>query len=235
MSSDLTDLRRWYLACREAGIRVEPHIAAIAIRAAGNYSNIRARYQQAVYTFCKNYLSGALRIDVARSAFKREMATAFMDAFETGFMDGRAGAKRPAYDPDPEDSAWLASMTRQEMAYIDQLFVSMREIRRENPEPAEIDDFAADRADGYTRTLDGVYAQAKLRSNKNKMLTFDGVDGKESCKTCQKYKRQRHRASWWLRRGLVPTAGNSSFECGCWQCQHGLYDDDGNQWAGVRA
>lgn len=228
----LNRLRDWYVGRRLSGQFVPDEIAAYMRRAAGDYGQTRLRYWQAVYSACVNYLSGGMRANVARTFFVREMMTAFVHAFETGYLDGSRNKK---YDPDPEDVAWLSSMSNQEAVFIRELFVQMREVKKENPPRHEIEDFAADRADGYCRTLDGIYSQAKLRSNKSKMLTFTGVDGQETCKTCQKYKGQRHRASWWLRRGLVPSPGNSNFECGCWRCQHGLYDDDGVQWAGEQS
>ena len=113
---------------------------------------------------------------------------------------------------------------------MDMLFQQLKELKA----LAKIDGYqilegvAEQRAEGYARTLDGIYSEGKIRGAKNKMLTFGGDDGEESCKTCQKYKGQRHRASWWVKRDLIIYRGNMNYECGCWQCQHYFFDDSGN-------
>lgn len=84
---------------------------------------------------------------------------------------------------------------------------------------------ASERADGYSRTLDILYAVIRLMAADKKMLTFVGDDGQESCKDCQKYKGQRHRASWWVSHNAIPP--NRDFKCGGWLCQHVLVDDKG--------
>jgi hypothetical protein len=86
------------------------------------------------------------------------------------------------------------------------------------------------RAEGYANRLDGLYAEAKTRAAGNKMLTFDGSDGKESCPECKKMKGKRHRAKWWVENGLIPGPGNTNYTCNGFNCEHRLYDDEGNEW-----
>lgn len=88
------------------------------------------------------------------------------------------------------------------------------------------------RVDLWLVAMRDLGSQGRLRAQKNAMLTFTGPDGMESCKTCQKYKGQRHRANWWVSRGLVPSIGNEMFECGGWKCQHYLQSDTGQRFAG---
>ncbi len=52
-----------------------------------------------------------------------------------------------------------------------------------------------------------------------------GDDGAESCADCSKYKDKRHKASWWISHNAVPP--NRDFECGGYNCEHYLIDDDG--------
>jgi hypothetical protein len=162
------------------------------------------------------------------------MATAFVDAFETGWVDNQG--EGATYDPEPEDSDWLATRLEQELAFIDSLFVTMKAMRDDTEEPLtadEINQYAEDRANGYAASLDGIYGQGKLRSRKSVMLTFVGTDGKESCPECQKYKGQRHRARWWTGHNLVPAPGNESYSCNGYNCQHYLEDPSGNRWTGT--
>lgn len=231
---NLQTLRKLYLKCRMTGERVDPHIAAVAIRAVGDYAGIRSTYYNGLNEAFLSYLLGNESLSSAKNSVKRYVATGFVNAFEAGWVETQgAGA---TYDPDPEDSAWLATRMEQELAFVDGLFVTMKAMRDDTEEPmtdADKRQFAVDRATGYAASLDGVFGQGKLRSRKLMMLTLDGPDGKESCRTCQKYKGQRHRAKWWVSHDLVPAPGNESYECGGWQCQHTLSDDSGNQWAGA--
>mgnify|MGYP001443575275 CR=1 FL=1 len=231
---NLQTLRSLYLQCRASGTPVDPHTAAVAIRAVGDYASIRGAYYNGIFESVSNYLGGYMGIATARGEMKKACATAFLDAFETGWVDTQgAGA---TYEPEPEDSEWLATRMQQEFAFIDSTFQTMKAMKADAEEPLtedEIVSYATARAVGYTASLDAVYGQGKLRSQKNKMLTLDGPDGQESCRTCQKYKGQRHRASWWISRDLVPAPGNENYECGGWQCQHILSDDSGNQWTGT--
>ena len=230
----MNKLRRLYIHCRLRGIPVDPHVAAVAIRAVGSYSATRDRYYSEIEKTIAQYLSGTGTVALPKGHIKREMATAFVDAFETGWMETAGG---DTYEPESEDISWLASRTSQELGFIDSLFVSMKEMRdsstKEDPlTSAEIYGYAADKAVMYSRTLDLVNAQGMLRGGKNVMLTFDGEDGKESCATCQKYKGQRHRAKWWVSRDLIPGPGNTNYECNGYNCMHELQDDDGEMWAG---
>jgi hypothetical protein len=227
------DLRKLYLKCRTQGIKVDPSVAAVAIRAVGDYGTIRGAYHDSIFDAIASYLDGRSGLSAGSSAMKRACATAFVDAFETGWVDTQG--EGATYDPAPEDSQWLADKIQQEFSNIDVLFQTMKSMVSDTEEPItqdEITQYATDRATGYSATLDAVYGQGKLRSQKNKMLTLDGPDGQESCRTCQKYKGQRHRASWWISRDLIPAPGNENYECGGWQCQHVLSDDSGNQWTG---
>ncbi|MCJ7533191.1 MAG: hypothetical protein MUO64_19490, partial [Anaerolineales bacterium] len=112
---------------------------------------------------------------------------------------------------------------------------TMQSMRKDPEEPLTEDDitqYATDRANGYTLTLDAIFAEGKLRSRKKVMLTFTGEDGVESCTTCKKYKGERHRARWWISHDLVPYPGSITLECHGYQCQHYLEDDSGNRWTG---
>jgi hypothetical protein len=157
-----------------------------------------------------------------KADFKRAMRGAFQDAFDLGFIDGGGGLEEI-----PElDLAWLDGRKAEEAGYIDAVYVDARALKRDK----EFDYFtwATERADGYAQTVKLIYAEAKTRGAKNKMLTFAGDDGQESCTDCQRYKGQRHRASWWVSHNAIPP--NREFECGGYRCQHYLEDDNGARW-----
>ena len=227
-------LRKLYLKCRENGIPVNPHTAAIAIRAAGDYAGIRSTYVAEITRAVLGYLRSDMGMAKSKPIFRKAMVNAFGDGFETGYMDGSGG---DTYEPEAADTDWLAARMEQELGYIDLLYYSLKEIKdgataEEPVTDADMVSFATDRAAMYGRTLDGVYAQGKLRGKKNIMLTFLGEDGKESCPECQRYKNKSHRAKWWVSHDLIPGPGNENFSCNGYNCQHFLADADGNQWAG---
>jgi hypothetical protein len=232
--SDKEILRNLYMTCRQGGIRVDPHVAAVAIRAVGDYSGTRVTYITDITNAMAEYMRGYAGMVASRNVFKKAMVNAFADGFETGYMETAGG---DTYEPERTDTDYLASKMDAEMGYIDSLFFSLKEIIEgatiEEPvTDADIVSEADNRAVMFARTLDGVYGQGKLRGKKNVMLTLDGQDGQESCATCKKYKGKAHRAKWWTSHDLIPGPGNDNYECNGYNCQHQLFDKDGNVWAG---
>ena len=199
---------------------------AVAQLAIGDYAPIRYEYKATIEGLVRQYLyEDGVKVTTFRNAFKRAVQEGFYPAFEQGLTDG--GSEPPAQE---DDLAWINAKAAAEWGFVDMLFQQLKELKAEAKVEgyAILEGVAEARAEGYARTLDGIYSEGKIRGAKNKMLTFFGDDGEESCKTCQKLKGQRHRASWWVKRDLVIYRGNSNYECGCWQCQHGFHDDQGN-------
>ena len=227
-------LRNLYMQCRNGGIRVDPTVAAVAIRAIGDYSGVRAVYILEITNAMIEYMRGYAGMVASRNIFKKAMVTAFADAFETGYMETAGG---DTYEPEREDTDYLAAKMDAEIGYINSLFFSLKEIVEgaSIEEPVTDADIVAEadtRATFYARTLDTVYAQGKLRGKKNVMLTLQGEDGQESCPECQRYKNKSHRAKWWVSHDLVPGPGSEAYSCHGYNCQHRLYDKDGQIWAG---
>lgn len=192
-----------------------------AIKAAGGYPGVRSDYWHAVYDAVYDYLTGNRPVTGFVNSVKRAFTEAYIEAAEIGYQEG--GADLPF---DAETVSWLTAVQAQEFSYIEGLFSRLKE-EWEGLDPATE---AASRAEGYTQTLDAIFGEAKVRAAGNKMLTLDGDDGKESCPECKRLKGQRHRASWWIKNGLVPAPGNTNYTCGNYNCDHRLYDDDGNEY-----
>lgn len=186
-----------------------------------DYSSIRDQYIEEIADAMGGYLEGSGAVTSYRNAMSRAAVEFISDAFYAGYED--AGGE----DIESEDEEWLTARIEQEVGNVGSLFQSLRGIRSEG----DVEDVAADKAEGYARSLDAVYNEGKLRGNKNKMLTFEGDDGEESCDDCQRYKGQRHSAKWWLNHSLIPgQPGNSNFACQGYRCQHFLEDDDGDEF-----
>lgn len=199
--------------------------AKIVELAVGEYAPIRSEYRDRIYAAILDYLTSKKTVAAKSSEMKRAISDAFNSAADLGYVDG--GGELP--DQDLND--WVGGRQDKEFGNVTALFQQLKELRSD-PEftHPEAFDIANRRADGYALGLDGIYNEAKTRGAKNKMLTFGGQDGHAPdfpCKTCKKVKGQRHRASWWIKRGLIPYPGNENFECGAWQCKHFLFDDQG--------
>jgi hypothetical protein len=201
--------------------------AAFVSLSIGAYASIRNQYAIEVEASIQEYLFDPpdARITKFRNQMKQAIVGAFVPAFEMGLEDGGGDAFAEG-----EDLAWINAKVEAEFKFVDVLFEQLKALKKQSAEDglSILEGVAVNRADGYARTLDGIYSHGKLSGAKNKMLTFGGDDGFESCATCRRLKGQRHKASWWKARDLMPYRGNSNLECGGWQCQHFLFDDQGN-------
>jgi hypothetical protein len=186
-------------------------------------NEITSLYHDKIIDYIIEWFTGERRTQNAKGDFKKAATQAFGDAFDSGYIDG--GGSLP---PEEEDLGWYNARLDTEFGFIDQLFENMKGLKKE--EGFDYFSWAGERATGYSQTVRMIYAEAKVRGAGNKMLTFDGDDGLESCTDCQKYKGKRHRARWWVSHNAVPP--NRDFECHGYRCQHYLVDDDGNQWTG---
>jgi hypothetical protein len=196
----------------------------LAELAIADYAPIRSAYKMEIAGHILEYLlTDNARITKFKNGFKKAIANAFDEAYSQGFTDG--GSSYPD-GAEPGDIEWLASKINAELGFVDMLFTQLKAFKAdEDTTQEEYQAEAAKRAEGYARTLDGVYNEGKVRGAKNQILEFGGQDGAESCPECTKLKGQKHRASWWIRRGLVPgQPGNKNFTCGGFQCQHFLWN-----------
>ena len=196
-------------------------IPSRALKDAGDYSSIRDRLWQAVYDAVETYLSGSGNVTIPKAQFTAALSQAYIDGADTGYVDG--GGELPL---DEDTAAWARGELDAQFGFVDSLFETLKALRREGDFDAATE--AEARAEGYTNSLDALYNGAKLAGAGNKMLTFTGDDGAESCADCQRYKDQRHRASWWIAHNAVPPS--REFECRGYNCDHRLTDDEGNEF-----
>jgi hypothetical protein len=203
-----------------------------------DYSQIRSIYKYEIKNAILGYvIEGSDNPYKYAGQMKKSMSTAFGDAFEAGYQEGGGNVS----DIEEADRSWLNNKKTTERGFIDQLFDRLKEMKKQSREDDqtqdeflyEIDLEIEARSEGYAKTLDGIRDEGKLRGSRNIMLTFDGEDGQESCPECRKWKGKRHKASFWIKRGLVPgQPGNQNFSCRGYNCHHYLFDDKGEIWAG---
>lgn len=187
------------------------------------YEDIKKDYYAAVRVAILGYLVQSASSTKFKNDMKRAVAESFPEAFYAAYAAG--GGE----DVEKEDDEWLTARMNAELGYIDVLFQNLKGVKDEELPPKELVIEAEFHAEGYTRTLDGVWAQGLLRGQKNKMLTMAGEDGAENCTDCRRLKGKRYSARKWLRVGIPGVPGNG-YACGGYNCEHFLKDDEGAQW-----
>jgi hypothetical protein len=208
------------------------HLAGIAAAvelSLGEYSKIRLAYRMEIEGAISEYLySDNVKITKFKNNFGKSVLWAFDEAFRMGLKDGSGFSDEMTAD----DQQWLNARIEKELGFISDLFQQLKDLKslaKESDDISILANVAKDKAENYSKTLDGVYGNGKIRGAGDIMLWFSGPDGKESCNTCKRLKKGKpHKASYWKKRGLIVYRGNENYECGCWQCEHYFHDAKGN-------
>lgn len=187
------------------------------------YSVVRAQFWSRIHDAVNNYLQGDRNIRGFLNDMRIAISEGYDDAASLAWKDG--GGTFPM----PDDVAQAVRDAIQiEYAYVDELAGRYKLLRKDEDFDPDIEAHEAfERADGYSKSLDRLYANIKLRAAGNRILVFTGEDGLESCKDCRKYKNKRHRASWWVSHNAIPP--NRDFECKGFNCAHVLLDEKTGQ------
>lgn len=197
----------------------------IATKAEG-YKPLAKRYNVELFGAFNGYLTMDDSLVKARNDAKKLIVEYFYSAFVRGYEE--AGASEDDLTGDSDDLAWLNDRTEAEIGYIGTAFAALKEAKKqEGITRDELIALAHERADGYTDSLDMIYAEGKMRGSKNIMLTMVGDDGNESCADCQERKGKRYSAKKWLAIGYPPSR---DFECHGYNCRHYLVTDDGKRF-----
>jgi hypothetical protein len=72
------------------------------------------------------------------------------------------------------------------------------------------------------KSLQGAFYEGVLSADKDGDYEFYGDDGKESCATCRRLQGKVMRMSEWTEKQLRPGLDTENYDCGGWQCRHGL-------------
>ena len=188
------------------------------------YKRVRRQYSAAIEDAILDYFIGSDAVTAYRNAMSRAMSDAFLSAFELAYIDG--GAELPLDDDALE---WLASRQEQELGYIRELFVSLKELKAQyragDVKTADIKAEMVRRRDGYLATLDGVYNAGLMYAQKNVVVEWELGDTEEHCETksgtigCLNLANgPAHRISWYLSRDLIPRKNGAAMTCGGWRC-----------------
>lgn len=80
------------------------------------------------------------------------------------------------------------------------------------------------------KSLQDAYYGGLQSADANGLYKFTGQDGLESCLQCKSLKGQVHRMKDWARKKLRPGVDTDSFDCGGYQCNHGLEKTSGKAY-----
>lgn len=160
-------------------------------------------------------MRGGLQDEVSRRRFGIVMRAQLRRAGQSAYEDGlREGGVDEPIDEDglAEVQGWLADQSDYVTKFANELF-------KQGLSPAEVETRSTAWAN---KSLDYMLNAGRLSADKNGLYEFAGADGKESCKTCQRLRGQRHRLKDWNKKKLIPRRDTASFDCGGWECKHQL-------------
>jgi hypothetical protein len=202
-------------AAVQAVPQVFPYLSTDALEAikAAGYDGIRTVMRGEIFGAVFGYLSGSGYVTTFKSQMTTAISKAYIEAADVAYVD--AGAELPL---DPDTAAWARGQLDAQLGFVDDLFEGLREMRKQGGFDAGV--VAQARAEGYSRSLDAYYGEAKMHGAKNITLEFGGDDGKESCHECKSMKGKRHRISYILTHNLIPKPGNSAYSCNGYNCDH---------------
>lgn len=210
----------------ENGIEIPPvvrmrarHVGAL--KAASDLPSINSQYSNEIVQALTTYFEGG-NVTSPRNAFRRAMVDAFGAAFDLGWVDG--GQEIP---PDADALEWFNARVEQEFGYIEGLFANVKQLRKE--EGFDFFAWITQRAEGYIKSVLGVYNAGKMFAQKNKMLTWHLGKTENHCSTCASLDGKRHRASWYVARNYIPRQAGAAMDCGGYNCDCRLEDDKGNE------
>jgi hypothetical protein len=217
----ILQLRQFGYPATVEGKKMVADLLKKEMKQAGTYQGVRQEVWAAVYDAVYNYLSSTEYRPTEFMPMATAVSKAYIETSEIAYEDG--GGTLPL---DEDTLAYAKGELDAQLGYIDSLFQTLKGLRKEGDFDAINEAFK--RADGYSNSLDMFYNSIKTMAAGNKMLTFSGTDGRESCDDCKRYKNQRHRASWWVSHNAVPPSRD--FACGGYHCDHVLVDDDGQEF-----
>lgn len=186
--------------------------------AVGEYENVLTRYAYDV-------LTGRMDAIDFRRAHKALIKSSALNVFEQGWIEGGGDPK----DTEPDDIALYKDWASEQTGFVNDFAAWLASTDENGKRNWEMKRRAlADRLAAWALAARNLGEQAAARAKGDPYLTFSGDDGEESCDECQEYKGQRHRLSWWDKRGLLKRNGNDNYGCGRWEpCHHHFFYDDG--------
>lgn len=201
---------------------VLPHLTEQARKAAGGYDGIRYLMHAAVFDAVEGYLSGTGYVVTYKAAMATAVAQAYVDTADAAYVEG--GGELPL---DADTAAWAREQLDAQLVYVDQLFETLKELRKEDDvDPAGE---AEARADAWASGLDGFYNEGILRGSKNIIAYWELGSTEKHCDSCASLDGQGHKISWYIEHDYIPRKNGCALDCGGYNCDCRLVDKNGNE------
>lgn len=188
-----------------------------------DYAVIAAEYADRLF---EAFISFASTTGRQTRAYRNEAGRAVLDATAAAFYRGYEDAG--GEETEPDDDRWLAARQDAERGYLPGVFDWLAEQRDAE---TVTEGAVRGRVDAWVSSLQSIYAEGKLRGAKNKMLTWRLGGTEQHCATCARLDGQRHSAKWYLGRNYIPRKPQAAMNCGGWNCDCALVDDNGDEWS----
>lgn len=184
------------------------------------YEGIRTEYWGVIYDNVEGYLTGSQPV----TGFRNRTATAMSEAFTAAVYEAwyQTGAELPLTD---DVTAWMSEQIGAERQNIDGMFERLKK-EWEGIDPITE---ANARAEGYARTLDAMYGEAKLRAMKNQMVTWHLGATEKHCDTCVKLAGKKHKISYLIANNYIPRKPGAGMDCNGFNCDCRIVDKNGNE------
>lgn len=205
------------------------HPLVVELQGSSGLFRAAAKYESQLTTVVQTTLQRGTPAEAQKQKHDNILRSGIaFEAYAQGMRAG--GSQQPNFDMTEDDIVIIESWISSQIGFTFPFAQRAEEVGR-------MDDDDPQRASGVAEVngriflwVDALISLAglgKLAVLKNPALTFDGPDGKESCRECQQWKGKRHTTQFWRKRGLLGRNGNPNFTCGRWVCQHSFFADDG--------
>src|SRR3990172_10391788 len=182
-----------------------------ALKAAGDYTSIRAEMSGEIHDAIYDYLTGSGYITIYKALMAAAISQAYIETADVAYEEG--GGTLPL---DDETAAWARAELDAQLSFVDGLFENLRELRKEGEVNAAAE--ALGRANGWASGLDGFYNEAVLRGSRNQLVTWHLGATEKHCATCISLDGKRHRISWLIDNNYIPRKPGAGMDCNGYNC-----------------
>lgn len=189
-------------------------------------NEVLREYQDTLERYVVTVANGNMTSGEMSRAHKTLLKRLASEAYKEGMKEG--GIRDPEAEMEDEDDSTIDDWISEQSGYTLEFARACEAVSELSGDDKRTKrDALLDRVDEWVASMRYIGQRGYLSAKGNLPLTFDGDDGKESCATCDKYKGQRHRMSWWDKRGLLDRP-NGNYDCGRFNCAHHFIDDEGD-------
>lgn len=185
-------------------------------------SQIVSSYRDQLTNFVHETLNGSMDAIDLRRAHREMIRRLGPSAYIEGLREGGISQE----EMDAQDKAAIAEWQDTQLAHVNQFAADAVAARGDDGKRAQI----LSRLDMWVNAMQTIGGMGLMSAQKNRAGTWRLGKTEAHCKTCNALNGKRHRLSWYSARGLVPREpGSATLECRGYNCQCGIFDDEGKR------